>query len=71
MFANQEEDKSAVTPHQSTNQNWEHVREVFQKNMENFYGICHERGEGGTCAVNLFFKNHLESFPDCQNVFCT
>ena len=18
-----------------------------------------------------FFKNHLESFPDCENVFCT
>ena len=20
---------------------------------------------------NDFFKNHLESFPDCENVFCT
>ena len=21
--------------------------------------------------INDFFKNHLESFPDCENVFCT
>ena len=20
---------------------------------------------------NDFFRNHLESFPDCENVFCT
>ena len=20
---------------------------------------------------NHFFENHLESFPDCENVFCT
>ena len=20
---------------------------------------------------NDFFKNHIESFPDCENVFCT
>ena len=33
-------------------------------------------GEGGLeCHIpilkNDFFKNHLESFPDCENVFCT
>ena len=32
--------------------------------------------EGVSSAINLFWKmiivkNHLESFPDCENVFCT
>ena len=34
------------------------------------------RGRGGLeyhipILKNDFFKNHLESFPDCENVFCT
>ena len=47
--------------------------------MEIEDGICH--GGGGvsrgsrvphTYFEKLFFvKNHLESFPDCENVFCT
>ena len=42
--------------------------------MQFFNGISHE---GGVLrAINVFFKiffckNHLQSFPDCQNVFCT
>ena len=46
--------------------------------MEILDGICHEGGgsRGGLeCHLpilkNDFFKNHLESFPDCENVFCT
>ena len=32
--------------------------------------------EGVSFAIKLFWKmifvkNHLESFPDCENVFCT
>ena len=47
--------------------------------MEIKDGFCHE-GVGGSrggleCHLpilkNDFFKNHLESFPDCENVFCT
>ena len=34
------------------------------------------KGEGGLklhipILKNDFFGNHLESFPDCENVFCT
>ena len=29
------------------------------------------RGGGGPRAINIFLKKDLESFPDCQNVFCT
>ena len=47
--------------------------------MEILDGICHEGGgglEGVSSATYLFWKmifvkNHLESFPDCENVFCT
>ena len=44
--------------------------------MEIKDGICHEGGRGGLeCHIpilkNDFFENHLESFPDCENVFCT
>ena len=47
--------------------------------MEIQDGICHEGGgglEGVSFAIKLFWKmifvkNHLESFPDCENVFCT
>ena len=33
------------------------------------------KGGGVSRAIDVFwkmvyFKNHLESFPDCQNVFC-
>ena len=47
--------------------------------MEIYGGICHEGG-GGSRPVSsatylfwkmIFVKNHLESFPDCENVFCT
>ena len=47
--------------------------------MEIKDGFCHE-GVGGSrggleCHLpilkNDFFKNHLESFPDCENVCCT
>ena len=35
----------------------------------------HEGGGGLEFNIpilkNDFFKNHLESFPDCENVFCT
>ena len=48
------------------------VREGL-KNGNFSFGNCHE---GGSCLPltffqTMFFKNHLESFPDCQNVFCT
>ena len=47
--------------------------------MEIQDGICHEEGGGSRgglkCHIpilkNDFFENHLESFPDCENVFCT
>ena len=34
------------------------------------------KGGGVSRAIDIyfekwFFKNHLESFPDCENVFCT
>ena len=36
---------------------------------------CHLVGGFLECHIpilkNDFFKNHLESFPDCENVFCT
>ena len=51
----------------------DHLREVLKK-----YGNLkwHLPWKGGGSPVPLtFFKNvflkHLESFPDCQNVFCT
>ena len=29
------------------------------------------KGGGLEFLKNDFFENHLESFPDCENVFCT
>ena len=33
------------------------------------------KGGGLACHLRIqkndLFKNHLESFPDCENVFCT
>ena len=51
----------------------------FDVHYDPYYGICHEEGgglEGVSSAIYLFWKmifvkNHLESFPDCKNVFCT
>ena len=42
--------------------------------MEILDVICHEGG-GASRAINLIWrmilkKKHLESFPDCENVFC-
>ena len=47
----------------------------FQKKLETFNGISNHWGRVSR-AINafskLFFrKKHLESFPDCQNVFCS
>ena len=43
--------------------------------MEIQDGFCHEGGGGLEFHIpilkNDFFENHLESFPDCENVFCT
>ena len=41
--------------------------------MDIFYGICYEGG-GVSGAIKvfqkIFFLNHLESLPDCQNASC-
>ena len=53
------------------------LREVFKKDMEIFNAICHEGGGASHVPltfflkIKFFVKNHLESFPDCQNVLCT
>ena len=42
--------------------------------MEIQDGICHEGGWGSRVPhtySEFFFENHSESFPDCENVFCT
>ena len=47
--------------------------------MEIYDGICHEGGGGSRGGLeghipilkNDFFESHLESFPDCENVFRT
>ena len=43
--------------------------------MEIKDGFLHEGGGGLEFHIpilkNDFFENHLESFPDCENVFCT
>ena len=48
-------------------------REGFPK-MEFFNGICHERGGRSRVPLTIFRFvlpiNHLESLPECQNVFC-
>ena len=55
------------------------IREVFKKSKWKFKMAFAMRGGGSRggleCHIpilkNDFFKNHLESFPDCENVFCT
>ena len=42
----------------------------------NLKSVMKGAGEGVSRAINLFWKmiflkKHLESFPDCENVFCT
>ena len=45
--------------------------------MEIYDGFLHEGGRGRGLEFHIpilkndFFENHLESFPDCENVFCT
>ena len=41
--------------------------------MEILDGFLHEGGGEFHIPIlkNDFFKNHLDSFPDCENVFCT
>ena len=59
---------------------WYCVREGFKKSKWKFKMAFAMKGRGGSrpvssatylCLKNDFFKNHLESFPDCENVFCT
>ena len=54
--------------------------EVCKKSKWKFMVAFAMKGGGGSrggleCHIpilkNDFFKNHLESFPDCENVFCT
>ena len=52
------------------------LREVFQKQKRKFKMAFAMKGGRGLAyhkriQKNDLFKNHLESFPDCQNVFCT
>ena len=52
------------------------LREGFKKSKWKCNGAFAMKGGGGLeCHLpilkNDFFKNHLESFPDCENVFCT
>ena len=56
------------------------IREGFKKSKWKFKMAFAMKGGGGSrggleCHLpilkNDFFKNHLESFPDCENVFCT
>ena len=54
------------------------LREVVKKSKWKFKMAFAMKGgsRGGLeCHIpilkNDFFKNHLESFPDCENVFCT
>ena len=55
------------------------IREVFKKSKWKFKMAFAMKGRGSRggleCHIpifkNDFFKNHLESFPDCENVFCT
>ena len=55
-------------------------REGFKKSKWKFKMAFAMKGGGGSrggleCHLpilkNDFLKNHLESFPDCENVFCT
>ena len=56
------------------------LRDGVKKSKWKFKMAFAMKGEGGSrggleCHIpilkNDFFKNHLESFPDCENVFCT
>ena len=55
------------------------IREVFKKSKWKFKMAFAMKGGGVETGLkchipilkNDFFKNHLESFPDCENVFCT
>ena len=55
------------------------LREGFKKSKWKFKMAFAMKGGGSRggleCHIpilkNDFFKNHLESFPDCENVFCT
>ena len=55
------------------------LREVCRKSKWKFKMAFAMKGGGSRggleCHIpilkNDFFKNHLESFPDCENVFCT
>ena len=56
------------------------LREGFKKSKWKFkMAFAMKAGEGSRggldCHLHIlkndFFKNHLESFPDCENVFCT
>ena len=56
------------------------IREGFKKSKWKFKMAFAMKGGGRSrggleCHIpilkNDFFKNHLESFPDCENVFCT
>ena len=53
-----------------------YIREGLKKSKWKFKMAFAMKGGGGLeCHLpilkNDFFKNHLESFPDCENVFCT
>ena len=55
------------------------LKEVFKKSKWKFKMAFAMKGGGVKTGLechipilkNDFFKNHLESFPDCENVFCT
>ena len=55
------------------------IREGVKKSKWKFKMAFAMKGGGSRggleCHIpilkNDFFKNHLESFPDCENVFCT
>ena len=56
-----------------------YLREGFKKSKWKFKMAFAMKGGGSRGGLechlpilkNDFFKNHLESFPDCENVFCT
>ena len=58
---------------------WQKLREGFKKSKWKFKMAFAMKGGGSqgglVCHLpilkNDFLKNHLESFPDCENVFCT
>ena len=53
-----------------------HLREGVKWSKSKFKMVFAMKGGGALewripTLKNDFFKNHLESFPDCENVFCT